>query len=99
MRLKGLDDGFNDNAESRAIVIHGASYVSPAFAKTQGRIGRSWGCPAVRAGVVPEFQAEAFKPKLDRTLRLRAIRRLQSAKKPEPETPAPKRRSKPKPKA
>jgi hypothetical protein len=51
---------------------------------------------AVRAGVVPEFQAEAFKPKLDRTLRLRAIRRLQSAKKPEPETPAPKRRSKPK---
>jgi PTS system nitrogen regulatory IIA component len=51
---------------------------------------------AVRAGVVPEFQAEAFKPKLDRTLRLRAIRRLQSAKKPEPETPAPKRRAKPK---
>jgi PTS system nitrogen regulatory IIA component len=51
---------------------------------------------AVRAGVVPEFQAEAFKPKLDRTLRLRAIRRLQSAKKPEPETPAPRSRRKPK---
>lgn len=51
LRLKGLDDGFNDNAESRAIVIHGASYVSPSFAQTQGRIGRSWGCPAVRAGV------------------------------------------------
>ena len=42
----------------------------------------------VRAGVVPEIQAAAFKPKLDRTLRLRAIRRLQAAKKPEPE-PAP----------
>lgn len=42
----------------------------------------------VRAGVVPEIQAAAFKPKLDRTLRLRAIRRLQTAKKPEPE-PAP----------
>jgi excisionase family DNA binding protein len=35
---------------------------------------------AVRAGLVPEFQAEAFKPKLDRQLRLRAIRRLQTAK-------------------
>jgi len=55
----------------------------------------------VRAGVVPEIQAAAFKPKLDRTLRLRAIRRLQSAKKPEPEPPAPKARraSRAKPKA
>ena len=42
----------------------------------------------VRAGVVPEIQAAAFKPKRDRTLRLRAIRRLQAAKKPESE-PAP----------
>jgi len=39
----------------------------------------------VRAGIVPEFQSEAFKPKLDRTLRLRAIRRLQAAKAPAPE--------------
>jgi excisionase family DNA binding protein len=47
----------------------------------------------VRAGLVPEFQAEAFKPKLDRTLRLRAIRRLQQAKdKPEP-APAPAKRA------
>jgi excisionase family DNA binding protein len=53
----------------------------------------------VRAGVVPEIQAAAFKPKLDRTLRLRAIRRLQSAKKPEPEPAAPKTRRKSKPKA
>lgn len=43
----------------------------------------------VRAGVVPEIQAAAFKPKLDRTLRLRAIRRLQTAKSKPPE-PAPK---------
>jgi excisionase family DNA binding protein len=35
---------------------------------------------AVRAGIVPEIQAAAFKPKLDRQLRLRAIRRLQTAK-------------------
>jgi excisionase family DNA binding protein len=47
----------------------------------------------VRAGVVPEFQSEAFKPKLDRTLRLRAIRRLQAAK-VEPPAPA-KSRAKP----
>ncbi|HEY1547365.1 MAG TPA: PTS sugar transporter subunit IIA [Kofleriaceae bacterium] len=45
---------------------------------------------AVRAGIVPEFQ-EAFKPKLDRTLRLRAIRRLQAAKAPPAE---PKKKSK-----
>src|SRR5687768_471345 len=49
----------------------------------------------VRAGLVPEFTGEAFKPKLDRTLRLRAIRRLQQQKKPEPEpTPAKSRKAK-----
>jgi excisionase family DNA binding protein len=53
----------------------------------------------VRAGLVPEIQAEAFKPKLDRTLRLRAIRRLQTAKQPEPEKPAPKSRRSSKSKA
>lgn len=49
----------------------------------------------VRAGLVPEFQGEAFKPKLDRTLRLRAIRRLQAAKDkpPEPEKKPAKRKS------
>lgn len=46
----------------------------------------------VRAGIVPEIQAAAFKPKLDKTLRLRAIRRLQGARAPEPEKPAPKTR-------
>jgi excisionase family DNA binding protein len=44
---------------------------------------------AVRAGIVPDVRdAAAFRPKLDRQLRLRAIRRLQAAKKPEPTTPA-----------
>jgi len=53
-----------------------------------------------RAGLVPEFQGEAFRPKLDRTLRLRAIRRLQAQKRPEPDPPAaPKRKSKAKPKS
>src|SRR5574338_74981 len=46
-----------------------------------------------RAGLVPDIQPEAFRPKLDRTLRLRAIRRLQQAKNPEPE-PKPRKKGK-----
>jgi hypothetical protein len=48
LRLEGLDPGFNDRARERAIVIHGASYVSDATVKMRGGVGRSHGCPAVR---------------------------------------------------
>lgn len=52
MRLRGLDAGINDHAYDRAIVVHGAAYVSQQVAAAAGRLGRSWGCPAVRMPVV-----------------------------------------------
>ncbi len=51
LRMEGLEHGFNDQAYSRALVIHGAPYVSPDLVRTNGRIGRSLGCPAVRPAV------------------------------------------------
>ncbi|MBS1758709.1 MAG: murein L,D-transpeptidase catalytic domain family protein [Bacteroidetes bacterium] len=47
LRLKGMEDGFNDNAYTRSIVIHGADYVDGARAKSNVMMGRSFGCPAV----------------------------------------------------
>jgi len=47
LKLLGMDKGFNDAAYRRAIVMHGADYVSDDFASMHKRIGRSWGCPAV----------------------------------------------------
>jgi hypothetical protein len=51
LRMDGLEPGFNGRARERAIVMHGAPYVNAATAAAQGRLGRSWGCPALREAV------------------------------------------------
>lgn len=47
LRLDGMDEGYNSNARKRAIVVHGADYVSQGTIDVLGRLGRSQGCPAV----------------------------------------------------
>lgn len=47
LKLEGLEKGINDKAYERAIVMHGADYVNPAYIPKLGYIGRSQGCPAV----------------------------------------------------
>ena len=56
MKLHGLDAS-NNNAESRAIVVHAARYVSPAIARQRGVLGRSEGCFAVAGGDLNEVLA------------------------------------------
>ena len=47
LRLKGAEDDFNSNCLQRYIVVHGADYASEDFIEQYGRLGRSWGCPAL----------------------------------------------------
>ncbi len=47
LRLNGIENGFNDKALKRHIVIHGSEYVSDDFLNSNSFLGRSYGCPAV----------------------------------------------------
>jgi len=47
LNLDGVEPDVNDKARERAIVMHGASYVSRDFIRTYGRLGRSFGCPSI----------------------------------------------------
>ena len=53
LRLSGLEPGVNDQARDRAIVMHGADYVSGQHIAAWGHLGRSWGCPALDEAVSP----------------------------------------------
>ena len=55
LRLDGMDGTFNSNARQRAIVMHGADYVSDDFIKKHGRLGRSYGCPAVSMDIYQDL--------------------------------------------
>ncbi|HUP56550.1 MAG TPA: murein L,D-transpeptidase catalytic domain family protein, partial [Bdellovibrionota bacterium] len=46
MRLHGME-ATNSAAEERAIVLHAADYVSYEFIRSNGYLGRSWGCPVI----------------------------------------------------
>lgn len=54
LRLQGMDEGCNDHAEGRDIVLHAASYVSEGTIHELGRLGRSQGCPAVSPFVITQ---------------------------------------------
>jgi hypothetical protein len=55
LRIEGVDKGFNDNANRRAIVIHGATYVSLRILHKYGVMGTTFGCPAIPAEMTTQI--------------------------------------------
>ncbi len=62
LKLNGMDANYNTNALNRAVVVHGAEYVSQSFINQHGRLGRSHGCPAVPVELTASI-IEAIKGK------------------------------------
>ena len=55
LRLKGLEENINANAEDRAIVIHGGDIVEDEYIKKFGFAGRSLGCPVLPHSITKEI--------------------------------------------
>jgi hypothetical protein len=55
LKLDGLEKGVNDHARERAVVVHGADYVSDSFIRGNKRLGRSQGCPAIPVELASEI--------------------------------------------
>ncbi|MFD1095139.1 murein L,D-transpeptidase catalytic domain family protein [Salegentibacter chungangensis] len=53
--IDGMEKGFNSNARKRYVVIHGADYATKNFINRYGRLGRSYGCPAVPNGIAKDL--------------------------------------------
>ncbi|CAN5188904.1 murein L,D-transpeptidase catalytic domain family protein [soil metagenome] len=53
--IDGMEEEFNSRARERYVVIHGAAYANPESIKNLGRLGRSYGCPAVPTAITKEF--------------------------------------------
>jgi hypothetical protein len=58
--LKGIENGINDKAREREIIIHGADYATEDFIKKNGRLGRSFGCPSLPPDLIKPV-AESIK--------------------------------------
>lgn len=55
MFIDGMEEKFNSNARERYVVVHGAAYANPESIKNLGRLGRSYGCPALPTAVTKEI--------------------------------------------
>ncbi len=51
MFIDGMEKQFNSKARERYVVVHGANYANPSFVNKLGRLGRSYGCPALPTAI------------------------------------------------